>query len=116
MGPVAVVVRDLALEDALEMATAEDEDAIQALRRSVPTNRSANAVARGARIGVRTTSTPSEANTSSKPPAYFESRSRMRKRNGKGSRSTTRLRACWVTQRRLGDEGHWEGAPHGPRS
>ena len=30
MGPVAVVVRDIALEDALEMATAEDEDAIQA--------------------------------------------------------------------------------------
>lgn len=28
------------------------------------------------------TSAPSDANTSSKPPAYFESRSRMRKRNG----------------------------------
>jgi hypothetical protein len=46
----------------------------------VRTNRSANALAFGARIGVRTTSTPSVRNTSSNGPENLASRSRTRKR------------------------------------
>jgi hypothetical protein len=71
MGPMTVVVSDKGLKHGLEMATPEDEGAIEA--RSLA---------------------PSERNTSSKPAAYFESRSRIRKRKGKLSHRATRLRAC----------------------
>jgi len=43
--------------------------------RTVRTHRSAYAFAFGARTGVLITRTPSERNTSSKPPLNFESRS-----------------------------------------
>src|SRR6266508_1599244 len=49
-------------------------------RRTVRTNRSANAFARGARIGVRRIRTPSVRNTSSNGPENLESRSRRRNR------------------------------------
>src|SRR5438105_15951960 len=50
--------------------------------RTVRTNRSANALARGARTGVKITSAPSLRNTSSKLPVNLESRSRIRNRTG----------------------------------
>jgi hypothetical protein len=50
------------------------------------------------------TSTPSAANTASKEPANFESRSRIRNRKVAvlSPRSMTRLRACWVVQAAVG--------------
>ncbi len=53
-------------------------------RRSVPTKRSALALASGALIGVGMISTPSDRKTSSQAHLYFESRSRIKNRNGKG--------------------------------
>jgi hypothetical protein len=49
--------------------------------RSVPTNRSANAFARGARTGVLITRVPFPAKTPSKAVVNLLSRSRIRKRN-----------------------------------
>jgi hypothetical protein len=85
MGPVTVVVRDIAAQDGLEMASSEDDDAINAFAPPRSRKPSANALASGALIGVRMTSVPSDRKTSSKPPGHLASRSRMRKRNGKES-------------------------------
>jgi hypothetical protein len=51
----------------------------------VPTKRSANAFAFGARTGVLTTSIPSLVKTASKLRVNFASRSRIRKRKQDGS-------------------------------
>ena len=41
MRPMAVVVIDVDAKDALELPTPDDQDPVEALRRSVPTKRSA---------------------------------------------------------------------------
>ena len=58
----------------------------------------------GARIGVRMTRIPSERSTVSNDQLNFVSRSRMRNRTGlaRASRSSARLRACWVTHAESG--------------
>src|SRR4029450_5355343 len=67
-------------------------------RRTVRTQRSAKAFARGAWNGVRTTRMRSAAKTASKLLGYLASRSRISNRNAPQSdRSTERFRACWVT-------------------
>lgn len=68
----------------------------------MPTKRSAMALASGALIGVGMISTPSDRKTSSKAHVYFESRSRIKNRNGKADHRPTRLRACWVTHAAFG--------------
>jgi hypothetical protein len=78
MGPVTVEVRDKALQDEVEMAAPENECVIEALAAQRPHEPFRERVRSGARIGVRMTVAPSIASTPSKPPAYFESRSRMR--------------------------------------
>jgi hypothetical protein len=54
--------------------------------------------------GVTSTSTPSDPKTSSNPRQNFASRSRIRKRvrRPRSSRTSSRLRACWVIQAALG--------------
>src|ERR687897_627024 len=71
-------------------------------RRALPTQRSANAFAFGARIGVLTTSRPSVRKTSSKDPQNFESRSRSRICLSSRRSAIDRFRACWVTHTESG--------------
>jgi hypothetical protein len=68
--------------------------------RTVRIHRSQMALARGALMGVRTTRTPSVANTSSKGPQNLASRSWMRNRSGcvRSSRWKAKFLASWVTQ------------------
>jgi transposase InsO family protein len=80
-------------------------------RRSVPTNRSANAFALGALIGVRTILSPSVGKTSSKAETYLASRSRIRNRNGTVSHRATKLRPCWVTQQARNFVARWDPLP-----
>src|SRR5436190_16686699 len=63
-----------------------------------------HALAFGARYGVRTTSSPSDANTASKAGGNFASRSWMRKRGDAPASCIVqaRLRACCVTQAAVG--------------
>jgi hypothetical protein len=70
----------------------------------VSITRSAWAFALGAWIGVRITRAPSERRTVSNDQLNFVSRSRMRNRTGlaRASRSSARLRACWVTHAEFG--------------
>src|SRR6266513_2757121 len=67
-------------------------------RRTVPTHRSQTALALGARIGEWMVRTPSEWNTSSEEPPYFESRSWIRNRTPSRRSSMARFLACCVTQ------------------
>jgi hypothetical protein len=62
---VAVVVPGVPGQDTAEVPLAEDQHVVQALARSVPTNRSANAFARGDRTGVLITRVPFPAKTPS---------------------------------------------------
>jgi hypothetical protein len=80
MRPGLVVVSGVGPEDPLKVAPAEHEHPVQTLVPDRGTHRSANAFARGARIGVLTMCTPSVRKTSSKGPENFESRSRIRNR------------------------------------
>jgi hypothetical protein len=97
---VPVVVRDVEPHDHLQVASANDQEPVQALgtHRPHPTLRI------GARTGVTSTSTPSEDNTSSKLRENFASRSRMRRRSrcARSPSTSSRLRACWVTQAPFG--------------
>ena len=65
----------------------------------MPTSRSANALARGARTGVRMIRMPSERNTSSKLAVNLASRSRIRNVTGRArsASSNDRFLACWTT-------------------
>jgi hypothetical protein len=74
--------------------------------RTVPTHRSQNALAFGARIGVRTILMPSERNTSSKASVNLVSRSWIRNLGDRpfSWRVMARFRACWVTQAESGCE------------
>ena len=73
-------------------------------RRTVPTNRSAMALARGARTGVRMIRMPSDRKTSSKLAVNLASRSRMSHLAGTGRSASAQAswRACWVTQASVG--------------
>src|SRR3989337_30753 len=71
-------------------------------RRTVLTNRSAKALARGARIGVRMTRTPSVRNTSSNGTENLASRSRSRNLTSPSRSSIARFLACWVTHAESG--------------
>src|SRR4029450_12506752 len=73
-------------------------------RRTVPTHRSTNAFACGARTGVRRIRMPSDSKTASKRSVNFASRSRMRKLNcpTRSASSMSGLRACWVTHAPVG--------------
>jgi hypothetical protein len=79
--------------------------------RAVPTQRSANAFALGARTGVFTTVSPSVRKTSSNGPENFESRSRSRIRLPSGLPAIARFRACCVPRP---SRVRWSCRPHGP--
>ena len=68
-------------------------------RRTLPTQRSMIAFARGAWTGVLMIRMPSAWNTVSNPPVNLVSLSRIRNVNwpARSPRSSSRLRACWVT-------------------
>src|ERR1035441_2261526 len=102
--PCSVVMLDEHLEHALKVTLASDEQQSRHSRRAVPTNRSANALARGARTGVLMTRAPIEVMTSSKRPTNLVSLSRIKNLTALPSSSSViaRLRACWVTQLPMG--------------
>ena len=78
VGTVAVVMLDVDPQDLLEMASADDQQPVQALGadRADPALRVG--VRLGARTGVTSTSPPCERNTSSKARKNLVSRSRSR--------------------------------------
>src|SRR5712691_4661934 len=71
---------------------------------TVRTQRSAKALAFGARMGVQMISVASEQKTSSKLEVYLESRSLIKNRTGvsRSGRSYETFLACWVTQAESG--------------
>jgi hypothetical protein len=73
-------------------------------RRTLPTQRSARAFARGERTGVLITLAPSEVNTLSNAMVNLVSRSRMRnlRCSARPPRSMSRFRACWATHGPVG--------------
>jgi hypothetical protein len=85
-------------------------------RRTVPTHRSAEAFARGARTGVRSTSIASPAKTASNAAVNFISRSRIKNRTQPRSSpdSMSRFRACWATRSPTGREVTRAHGPGGP--
>jgi len=100
------VVRDVRPEHSLEVPTTVDQDVVEALLAHGPQrNRSANAFARGARIGVRMTRTPSARSTASNGPQNLASRSRRRNRTPESRSSMARFRACSGDPRRVGVRG-----------
>jgi hypothetical protein len=78
--PVSVVVVDVGAKDASDVTSVDDRS--RHSRRIVPTSRSANAFAFGARTAVRTIWMPSLWRTASKAAVNFASRSRIRNRIG----------------------------------
>jgi hypothetical protein len=83
MRPVAVVVLDVLVDDGFKVTSAYDEPAIDALPANEATNRSAKALARGARIGARMVRMPWEQKTSSKLAVNLVSRSLIRNLTGR---------------------------------
>jgi hypothetical protein len=71
MWSLLYVVRDVGLEHSLEGLTAVDQHVVEAVSAHGPHNRSAKALARGARRGVRITLAPSVSNTWSNGPETF---------------------------------------------
>jgi hypothetical protein len=94
VGTVAVVMGDVDPKELLEVATPDDQQPVQTLGPDRP----------HPALGVRSTSPPSEPNTSSNPRQNVTSRSWTRKRTCRPRSPSTsrRLRPCWVTQRRSG--------------
>src|SRR6266508_1971621 len=94
--PMGVVVLNVDLEGLLEVAAADDQQPRHSAR-TVRTQRSAWALALGARTGVSSTSAPSERMTSSKARVDLVSRSRSRNRMRRlcSSSASSRLRSCW---------------------
>jgi hypothetical protein len=94
-----MVMLDVDAKDLLQLATANDQQPIQALGADRPHQRSPYAFALGACTGVTSTSAPSKRNTSSKLRENFASRSCSTKRTRRpcSPSTTSRLRACWVT-------------------
>jgi hypothetical protein len=77
---LTVVVVDVDVKHALEVAAVEDQQPVETLGAHRADERSAIAFAFGARTGVFTIRTPSPRKTSSNGPLYLLSRSRIRKR------------------------------------
>src|SRR5665213_1953991 len=104
MGPVAVVVLDVLVDDSFEMSTTEDEHPVQAFTPDGTNEALGEGVCSGARIGVRMVRMPSERNTSSKLVVNLVSRSRIRNLTGcaRWASSQDRLLACWATQAPVG--------------
>src|SRR5437773_1801128 len=95
MWAVLVVVRGVLVEDGGEVSFAGDEHPVEAFASGGADQRSAYALARGARGGVLMTSTPAAVNTVSKTAVNFASRScsRNRRSSARWSRSMSRTRA-----------------------
>src|SRR5215208_6098532 len=104
MRPVPVVVLDVDSQDLLQVPATHDEQPVQALGPHRPDPALGVGVSVGAFTGVTNTLASSEQNMSSNPRQNFASRSRTRKRtrHPRSSRTSSRLRACWVTRRPLG--------------
>ena len=102
--PMLVVMPDVVAKDCFEVVATENERPVGHSSRTVRTQRSAIAFARGDLTGVLITSISSEANTSSKLAVNFASRSRIKNRNDRAcsARSPARLRATWVTNEPVG--------------
>ena len=77
---MAVVVPGVDAKDANQVPAAADQEMVQALPATVPTQRSATALALGAWIGVRMTWAPTARQRSSKTRVNLLSRSRIRNR------------------------------------
>ena len=81
VGPVSVVMVDVVDHEPLELALVPDDRAVKEFsRRRVPIQRSAKALAMGARTGVLRILKPSVRKTSSKSPVNWLARSRTRAR------------------------------------
>ena len=93
---VLVVMDDILDKDLLEMPTAQNKHSIEALAPEVPTERSAKALALGARTGVRMVLMPSDLKTASKLEVNLASRSKIRNLTGwvRSVSSMLRFRAC----------------------
>ena len=78
MRPGPVIVLDVGAEHALQVTASENEDVVETLPTNGATQRSANAFAFGARMGVFGTASHYVRRTSSKPPENLASRSRTR--------------------------------------
>src|SRR5437762_3423858 len=103
MRPMRIVVVDGDAKDTFKLSAAADQEPVEAVagqsrqsRRTVPTQRSANAFACGARNGVRMISTPSPLKTVSKARLNLLSRSWIRNRAGIGRSQSDQAncRAC----------------------
>jgi hypothetical protein len=99
MGTMTVVVRDVLDQDLLEMRRPEMRSRSRHSRRMVPTKRSANAFARGARGGVLMTRTPSVRKHLVEAGGQLRVSVQMRNVTAceRSARTELRLRACWVT-------------------
>ena len=102
MRPLLRVMAHVDTEHPIEMPSSVDEDVVQAFRADVLMNRSAKALALGARIGVRMTWTSSVRNTSSNGPENFVSRSCKRNLIAVSRSSMARFLACCVTHAESG--------------
>ena len=96
MRAVIVEVAFILGQDCAQMPFTVDQQVVEALTACVPTDRSANAFARGDRTGVLMIRTPVAAKTSWNDRENVPSRSRMRKLNmlARSPRSINKLRAC----------------------
>ena len=94
MGTMAIVVLDIKLQDAKKLPPPGDQEVVQALLAYGANQRSATALALGARIGVWMTSAPTARQMSSKARVNLLSRSWIRNRTAVASfsRGTRRLR------------------------
>jgi hypothetical protein len=97
---VAVVMLDVDPKDLLQVVAANDQRPVQALGADGPYPAFRVRVRLGRWNGVTSTSPPSEQNTPSKLRQNFASLSRSRKLTcrPRSPRTSSRLRACWVTQ------------------
>jgi len=102
MRPGPVVALGVRVQDVLQVTPAEINTWSRHSRRTVPTQRSANAFALGARTGVFTTRRPSVRKTSSNGPENLASRSLMRSFFSSRLPVIERFRPCWVTQAESG--------------
>ena len=104
VGTVAVVMLDVDPQDLLEVAAPDDQQPVQALGTDGAHPAFRVGIRRGRRTGVTSTSPPSEQNTSSKLRQNLASWSRSTKRTcrPRSPSTSSRFRACWVTQRPFG--------------
>jgi hypothetical protein len=102
---MAVVVVGVGAQDMVELPPAEDEQPVEALAtHTLPTQRSAWALAFGAWTGGADHRDPFSLEDVIEAAAELASRSWMRKRSGclRSSTVIRRLRACWATQAPFG--------------